>query len=58
MTRLAMSSWDLWSDILGTNRAAVGEALDAYIGKLQALRLDMEGEFEKGAAFARLLRDG
>jgi prephenate dehydrogenase len=56
MTRLAMSSWDLWSDILGTNRKAVGEALDAYIAKLQSLREAPETEFGKGAVFARALR--
>jgi prephenate dehydrogenase len=56
MTRLAMSSYDLWRDILGTNREAVREALDAYIGKLQALRDDYAGEFAKGAEFSSLLR--
>ena len=58
MTRLAMSSWDLWSDILGTNQAAVAAALDAYIAKLQSLRADMASEFENGANFARSLRAG
>jgi prephenate dehydrogenase len=58
MTRLAMSSWDLWSDILSTNEAAVGEALDAYIAKLQSLRASMESDFENGAVFARGLREG
>lgn len=57
MTRLAMSSWDLWSDILNTNQPAVAEALDAYIGKLQSLRSCMEAEFDKGAQFARMLRN-
>ena len=56
MTRLAMSSWDLWSDILNTNQPAVAEALDAYIAKLQRLRSGMEAEFDKGAQFARELR--
>lgn len=56
MTRLAMSAWDLWSDILDTNRAAVAQALDAYIAKLQSLRSGMETEFDKGARFARTLR--
>lgn len=56
MTRLAMSSWDLWSDILNTNQSAVAEALDAYIAKLQTLRSGMEAEFDKGAQFARELR--
>ena len=57
MTRLAMSSYDLWRDILGTNREAVRIALDAYIEKLQALRSDYETEFARGAECARALRD-
>jgi len=56
MTRLAISSWALWSDILNTNQDAVAEALDAYIAKLQVLRSGMEAEFDKGAQFARELR--
>jgi len=58
MTRLAMSSYDLWRDILGTNREAVGVALDAYIAKLQELRADYEAEFARGAEFAKGLREG
>jgi prephenate dehydrogenase len=56
MTRLAMSSYDLWRDILGTNREAVQEALDAYIEKLRQLRANYETEFSRGADFARTLR--
>jgi prephenate dehydrogenase len=56
MTRLAMSSYDLWSDILRTNAPAVTIALDAYVAKLQALREDFESEFAKGAKFADSLR--
>jgi prephenate dehydrogenase len=56
MTRLAMSSYDLWRDILETNQTEVAEALDAYIAKLQALRASFESEFSSGAAFARALR--
>ena len=56
MTRLALSSFDLWGDILETNSAAVGEALDAYIARLQAIRADFSGEFAKGAEFAKGLR--
>jgi prephenate dehydrogenase len=55
-TRLAMSSFDLWRDILETNAAEISVALDAYIEKLMALRGDFEGEFRKGGAFARSLR--
>jgi prephenate dehydrogenase len=55
-TRLAMSSFDLWRDILATNSAEVSEALDAYIEKLTVLRRDFEGEVRKGGEFARSLR--
>jgi prephenate dehydrogenase len=55
-TRLAMSSFDLWRDILETNQTEVAAALDAYIRKLQMLRNDFESEFAKGSAFAKTLR--
>jgi prephenate dehydrogenase len=55
-TRLAMSSFDLWSDILETNKSAVSAALDAYIEKLRELKSDVETEFAKGSEFARSLR--
>jgi len=55
-TRLAMSSFDLWHDILETNSVEVSAALDAYIEKLTALRRDFEGEFRKAGEFARSLR--
>ena len=56
MTRLAMSSWELWSDILETNAPEVGAALDAYIAKLQVLRGSFAREFENGNQFATALR--
>jgi prephenate dehydrogenase len=56
MTRLALSSWELWRDILDTNREEVAAALDAYIAKLQGLRANIETEFASGAEFARTLR--
>lgn len=55
-TRLAMSSFDLWRDILATNSEAIAATLDAYIEKLRALKLDYETEFAKGGEFARWLR--
>jgi prephenate dehydrogenase len=55
-TRLAMSSFDLWRDILDTNAAGVSMALDAYIEQLKGMRSDFESEFEKGGEFARRLR--
>ena len=56
-TRLAMSSYDLWRDILETNAAEVSVALDAYIEKLTVLKQDFEAEFRKGGEFARSLRE-
>jgi prephenate dehydrogenase len=56
-TRLAMSSFDLWRDILETNRAGISIALDAYIEKLTTLRSDFETEFAQGSEFARAIRD-
>jgi prephenate dehydrogenase len=55
-TRLAMSSFDLWQDIIATNQPEILLALDAYIEKLQELRFDFEIEFTKAAEFARALR--
>jgi prephenate dehydrogenase len=57
MTRLAMSSYELWGDILDTNGTAIGAALDAYIGKLQELRADFAREFAGGSEFAKRLRE-
>ncbi|HEY4089044.1 MAG TPA: prephenate dehydrogenase/arogenate dehydrogenase family protein [Bryobacteraceae bacterium] len=56
MTRLALSSYDLWRDILDTNQTEVAAALDAYIAKLQTLRGHFEQEFSSGAQLARALR--
>ena len=55
-TRLAMSSFDLWSDILETNKTEVSLALDAYIERLRGLKSDFATEFAKGSEFAKSLR--
>jgi prephenate dehydrogenase len=55
-TRLALSSFDLWRDILETNGPEITVALDAYIRKLTVLRDDAQAEFARAAAFARSLR--
>ncbi len=60
-TRLALSSYDLWRDILATNPDAIEEALNAMIGKLEHLRdnlrsREMEQQFRTAAAFATSLR--
>ena len=61
MTRLASSSYDLWKDILETNRASVDSALEAVIGELQRIRAGLNSDevrraFETAAAFASRLR--
>ncbi|MES1258886.1 MAG: prephenate dehydrogenase/arogenate dehydrogenase family protein, partial [Acidobacteriota bacterium] len=58
MTRLALSSYELWGDILETNTLAIGAALDAYIARLQALRKNFEADFAAGSSFAKSLRAG
>jgi len=60
-TRLALSSFELWRDILATNSGPIKEALTAYISKLEHLRdnlrtREIEGEFEIAAALAATLR--
>jgi prephenate dehydrogenase len=60
-TRLAMSSFDIWQDILATNADHVESALDAYISELRDLRAKiadarMRSEFELASDFARQLR--
>ncbi len=61
MTRLASSSYDLWRDILETNRGAVDSALAGAIEELQRIRTglasdDVRRAFETAAAFAAKLR--
>ncbi len=56
MTRLALSSYDLWRDILDTNSTEITAALDAYIAKLQQIRTNFADEFASGADFAQSLR--
>ncbi len=60
-TRLALSSFELWRDILATNSGPIEQALAAYITKLEHLRdnlrtREIEGEFEIAAALAATLR--
>ncbi|HEX8985941.1 MAG TPA: prephenate dehydrogenase [Bryobacteraceae bacterium] len=61
MTRLAGSSWEIWEDILCTNRDAIGAALDECAERLRAMRADLTGEvtrktFESAADFSARLR--
>lgn len=61
-TRLALSSYDLWRDILATNTGAIAEALTTCIEKLEYVRdnlrtRQLQDEFATAAAFARTLRE-
>jgi len=61
MTRLALSSYDLWRDILATNPDHIERALGFYIQKLEHLRENLrtrqiQEEFARGAAIAEKLR--
>ncbi len=60
-TRLAMSAWEIWHDILDTNRAGIAAALAAFEERLRAVRLELEADsiestFRAGGEFARSLR--
>jgi len=65
MTRLSLSSFDIWEDILASNRENVARALEAYIAALETVHKevvtsansDIRQLFERGSAFARTLRD-
>lgn len=61
MTRLALSSYELWRDILATNREHIDRALSRYIQKLEHVRENLrsrqlEEEFRRGADLAAYLR--
>ena len=52
-TRLAMSSYDIWRDILMTNSGAISEALTAYIQKLEYLRENLRSRALEEELFPR-----
>ncbi len=61
MTRLALSSYELWRDILATNTENIDRMLGAYIQKLEHLRENlrtrqMQEEFERAARVAARIR--
>jgi prephenate dehydrogenase len=61
MTRLALSSYDLWRDIVATNAAEIEDALTAYIQKLEYVRENLrtrqlQEEFSTAAKYAGDLR--
>ena len=60
-TRLALSAYEIWKDIIATNRENIAAALDNYIEQLAAIRarLDsplLEQDFEKASRFRSGLR--
>ncbi|MCZ2077070.1 MAG: prephenate dehydrogenase [Bryobacteraceae bacterium] len=60
-TRLALSDYEIWSDILQTNTGNIRAALRDYIDRLQQLEESLNSDaaaahFRTAAAFARLLR--
>lgn len=60
-TRLALSSYEIWRDILATNPEPIEEALTRYIQQLEYMRENlrsrtMEEEFRRGAEFANSIR--
>jgi prephenate dehydrogenase len=58
-TRLALSPYEIWRDILATNRESVDAALAACISNLVGFRerLDsLDADFDAASAFARALR--
>lgn len=60
MTRLALSSWDIWKDILATNGDYIFEALSEFQAELNRSsgKLDsgaLEQVFRQGAEFAALV---
>ena len=58
MTRLALSSYDIWRDILATNSEHIERALARYIQELEHIREnlrtpELRDEFEKANHFRR-----
>jgi len=61
-TRLALSSFDIWGDILATNGESIRTALRSYIDQLQEFSQALEPEpmrdnFRRAGKFASELRD-
>jgi prephenate dehydrogenase len=61
MTRLALSSYDIWRDILATNSEHIDSALARYIQELEHIRENLrtrqlQEEFARGARFAESVR--
>jgi prephenate dehydrogenase len=61
MTRLALSSYDLWRDILATNSDHIEKALSEYIQELEHIRENLrtrqlQEEFDRAARLAKKIR--
>ncbi len=61
-TRLALSSYDIWRDIVSTNTAPIEQALSAYIQELEHVRdnlrtRQLRDEFSTGKICPRIERD-
>jgi len=61
MTRLALSSWDIWKDILATNGDYIAEALREFQAELEQAsenlgKGSLEDTFRQGAEFAARLQ--
>jgi prephenate dehydrogenase len=61
-TRLALSSFDIWGDILDTNRHHIAMALERYIAKLEEFRgalgrNAMQRQFDQASRLAARVRD-
>ena len=61
MTRLALSSYDLWRDILATNAEHIDRALSRYVQKMEYIRdnlrtRQLQNEFARAADLAARLR--
>ncbi|HTQ55717.1 MAG TPA: prephenate dehydrogenase/arogenate dehydrogenase family protein [Bryobacteraceae bacterium] len=60
-TRLALSAYELWRDILATNTESIDQALTAYINELEQIRENLrtrsaQEEFVRAADLAERLR--
>jgi prephenate dehydrogenase len=61
LTRLALSPYDIWRDIFGTNADPIDAALGVFIARLEEVRAqlrssELEAVFSQAAASARALR--
>lgn len=61
-TRLALSSYDIWGDILSTNAGPIRDALRSYIAQLEEFLQNfdskaMQPQFQRAAKLAAALRD-